>query len=242
MLLKDSIKEVQDAGNDYKTFPRMTYLLLIITGVAGLYIYSLLASIIINAAKIGGEYGKASSLFISYAFLFITLVLIIGFNCKNFIKSLKNYKSYIYGIAFGILLILVPMAYSNFVNLFYQSNISENESQLHSMMMAYPALSVIFIGIIGPVCEELIYRLGIFESIGKPRWIAYLVSIIVFALMHFQPTSENIINELINLPSYLLSGLILALAYDKCNIATSMTAHMINNLFSVIVFIISKSI
>lgn len=242
MLLKEVQTEVSKAGNDYKTFPRLTYLCLIVAGVGGLYLFSLAASIIISAAGIGGEYANASNLFISYSFMAIALILIIGYNIKDFKSSFANLKSYFVGIFFGALIILLPMLYSSIVNLFYKSDINGNEQGLRSIIMAYPTLSIIFLGFIGPICEEIVYRLGIFESIKKPRWLAYVVSILIFAFMHFDVNSNNMINEAINLPVYLLSGTLLAFAYDKFNIATSLTAHVINNLFSVIMFIISQSI
>lgn len=242
MFFKKQFNQVNEAGNDYKTFPRITYLFLVVTGICGLYIYSLLASVIINSANIGGEYLSSSVLFLTYSFLAITLIAIIGNKISTFVKSFINLKSYVFGIIFGIALIVIPMIYSSIVNLFYQSNINSNEQGLRSTIMVYPGLSILFLGIIGPICEEIIYRLGIFESINKPKWIAYLVSIVIFAFMHFDGSSSDITNELINLPSYLLSGAILALAYDKFNIATSLTAHMINNLFSVVMFILSQMI
>ena len=119
---------------------------------------------------------------------------------------------------------------------------SENESVLREIIKAFPALSVFVFGIVGPFCEELTYRVGLFGCFKKYKWLAYLTSIIVFALMHFGFTSPNIIDELVNLPIYLFSGAAFAFAYDKFGLAGSLSAHVTNNLYAIIASIITNYI
>ena len=59
----------------------------------------------------------------------------------------------------------------------------------------------------------------------------------IFALIHFDFQAENIVNELWALPTYLVSGVILGLAYEHRGPACSMTAHLIYNLFAFIVML-----
>ena len=104
---------------------------------------------------------------------------------------------------------------------------------LRSFITIYPFISLIFLGVIGPICEELTYRVGLFSVLKKPKWLAYVIGTLVFALAHFSFTSTNIINELVNLPVYIVSGFALCLAYDKFGLAASLTAHTVNNIYSV---------
>ena len=39
---------------------------------------------------------------------------------------------------------------------------NENEEDLRSFIVVYPITSIIFLGFIGPMCEELTYRVGVF--------------------------------------------------------------------------------
>ena len=58
--------------------------------------------------------------------------------------------------------------------------------------------------------------------------------------MHFGFTSEHIIDELVNLPIYLFSGAAFAVADDKLGLAGSLSAHVLNNLYAIIMSIISN--
>ena len=48
------------------------------------------------------------------------------------------------------------------------------------------------------------------------------------------------VNELLNLPSYMISGFLLTLAYEKFGLACATTAHVFNNLYGVVVTILMK--
>ena len=71
-------------------------------------------------------------------------------------------------------------------------------------------------------------------------FLAYIVTSLVFGLIHFNffATGDALINELLNLPSYVISGFLLTLAYDKFGFACSSVAHIVNNLFSIVVSMI----
>ena len=58
---------------------------------------------------------------------------------------------------------------------------------------------------------------------------------VVFAFIHFDFEAigtPEIVEELWSLPSYLVSGLILTIAYEHRGPACSMTAHVLYNLFA----------
>jgi membrane protease YdiL (CAAX protease family) len=108
-----------------------------------------------------------------------------------------------------------------------------NESAVVAMMKGYPLMSFVAFVILGPVCEELTYRLGLFSGIRRYSKIAaYCVVIVLFGLIHFDFQTTDWTNELLNLPYYMSAGAILCFVYDKEDLSTSMYAHVTNNLVS----------
>ena len=75
-----------------------------------------------------------------------------------------------------------------------------------------------------PVCEELVFRVGIFRFLRTraPRWVAFGVSAGLFALLHA--------NWMSSLPLFIL-GLVFAVSYERTGrIAVPMIAHALFNL------------
>ena len=177
----------------------------------------------------------------SYGILIICLFGIIGFNeVPKLFKKYNRIKIYIVAlIAFGTL-ILFDFCYSFFLSAI-KPGVTENanESGINQIMKSYPVLSLFFFGIIGPVCEELTYRVGLFSFCKrKSKTLAYLVTILLFSLIHFNIDFEaenivnNIVNELLNLPYYAFAGFLFSFVYDNYGFEASSLAHVINNVFS----------
>lgn len=226
---------------DSKSLSLIKKIVLFLVGCAGIYIASLLAALFLFGSTLPEDSKNAIITFVTYTILFIALAGIVNVDVKKLIIDFKKWKSWLIGIGFAAAMILFPIIYTAIVSLFYQYHVNENESSLRSIISIYPVLSIIIFGMVGPLCEELTYRVGLFGSLIKVKWLAYTVSIIVFAMMHFSFTSPNIYDELVNLPSYLVSGALMAIAYDKFGLAASLSAHMINNLYAVIVSIATKN-
>ena len=216
-------------------------ILFLLIGIAGLFVFSIIAAVLAKTFGLQSEeeYLGATN-FITYALLFITLIAILNVDVLKLKKEFKDWLAYVVGIGFGIGLIVFSIAYTNIINLFQDTEINENETALRSFITVYPVTSLFFLGIIGPICEELTYRVSLFGVLKKPKWLAYVIGTVVFALAHFSFTSETIINELINLPVYVVSGFLLCLAYDKFGLASSLTAHTVNNIYSVGMVILAK--
>jgi membrane protease YdiL (CAAX protease family) len=170
------------------------------------------------------------------------------------------------GIGFLVMIIInyvFSFLYSNFVP-FYGAN--SNQVGVEDYIKALPVLSFFPIVLFAPFCEELTYRIGLVDSIGhKNRWLGIVLASIVFGLIHFDFSAilsyseglqayeantitadqllilkEDLLNEFLNLPVYILNGVVLAFVYAKSgDISTSMTLHLSNNLFSYIEIIIS---
>jgi membrane protease YdiL (CAAX protease family) len=63
---------------------------------------------------------------------------------------------------------------------------------------------------------------------------------VVFSFFLHSDHAENIVEELWSLPSYLVSGLLLTLAYELRGPACSMTAHACYNLIAIIMIMVAR--
>lgn len=227
----------------------------IIVFFVGFVILNLLASVIttIIVSTLPGETVKEQMAFfsskpvyqmtvmtISYLTIFIALALILLPNWKVIFEHFKDYRKYILGVLFGIGLMVFSALYNA---IFKESLSNENQTNVVNYMTQYPLFAITIVAIVGPICEELTYRVGLFSLCAKyKKWLAYVVSALIFAVIHINFASTDIVTELISLPTYLVCGLTLAFAYDKFGLATSTTAHVTNNLIAAIGAIMSTSL
>ena len=202
-------------------------------GTAGLMIISLITALIVYF--INQQEDDAKTVLITYSILFAVMFTIAAFDIPKLKNDFKKYQSYVYGGLMGFAILGVTMSYTGIVNLFYQFNINENELSAQNIINTYPVASIFIIGMAGPICEELTYRVGIFSLLNKVnKYLAFAVTTVVFAFAHFDISSTHIADEFINLPAYLASGFMLTFAYYKLGFVGSMSAHITNNLIAVI--------
>lgn len=209
--------------------------------IVGFLFIKVIALIFQLIGQNGGWYFIASGTYsgaINFASYFVTLgiiILILSNNSNQFFKEFANKWTWIYGLGFGFLLMIASSAVTAFMNLFQQVGENANESAIDSITTSFPVLSVIVFGLLGPICEEFTFRVGLFSFLKKyNRIAAYLGTAIVFGFLHFTFNPSTIITELINLPSYIVAGLLLCYFYDYKGIGASTVAHMTNNLFAII--------
>ena len=119
-----------------------------------------------------------------------------------------------------------------------------NQNIVLEMIDNAPVLSFISMVIFAPILEEITYRYFLYGGIAKynRKW-AIILSGFVFMCVHatasFSKENVDIVRELILLPPYMFSGVVLAYAYDKTdNLATSTCIHSLNNLISFILSVI----
>jgi len=90
-----------------------------------------------------------------------------------------------------------------------------------------PLAIVIFVAVvvIAPLCEEIVYRgllWGAVERLGANRWVAMVVTTLLFALAHFEFTRT---------PLLLVVAIPIALARLYTDgLLASIVAHQVNNL------------
>lgn len=215
----------------------------------GFLFLNLLATIISLIAQSGNWYFQASGTasgainFACYLIIFGVLFLVLSKDSLKYLKEFAHLDSWLYGVAFGFLLMLASSAVTSFMQLFQQTGSNANENSIDSITTSFPVLSLLVFGIIGPVCEEFTYRIGLFTLVKKyNRALAYIATSVVFGLLHFSFNMQNIVTELINLPSYIVAGLLLCYFYDYKGIGASTVAHVSNNLFALLTQIIMSLI
>ena len=211
----------------------------------GMLIAELIFSIFTIGIKDNESLRSTVILSLTYLSMFVGLLMIpLVTRRKEFLSKYKRPLDYIYGIAYAITIVLASMALSALISLFYEAGDNANQVAVIQVSKNYPILAFFILGIIGPICEELTYRVGLYSLFRRiNKYLAFAITIIIFALIHFDFesfTNGNLIEELWALPSYVLSGLILTLAYEHRGPACSMTAHMAYNTFAFLMILIAK--
>ena len=182
---------------------------------------------------------------VRYGLCAVAIGLVLIHDYHKFPVHLKNWKPWVIGIGFAAALVGATMVYNIIVNSFYPTTVNENQSIVNDVIGSYPILSIFLLGILGPLVEEFTYRVGLYSFFRRiNKYAAYALTIVIFALIHFNflAKGDDMINELLNLPAYMISGFLLTLAYEKFGIACAVTAHIGNNLYSVIMTIIMNLI
>lgn len=163
---------------------------------------------------------------------------------KYFLKNFLHIESYAWGIIIGALMIGLSLGYSYLLT---KLNIDTNSNQVgvETMVNQYQILSFFVVVIFGPIYEEFIFRVAIFDLFHKFNKVtAYIVTILLFVLVHLNFIGNNInpIAELAAIPSYLICSISLTFLYDRFGYSASLTAHILNNLVSYLLIVMSIAI
>ncbi|MCQ2815058.1 MAG: CPBP family intramembrane metalloprotease [Bacilli bacterium] len=222
-------------------FPILHQLLFFLIGLFGLMVFNVLFEVIFLPLY-ETNISRFTILvnFLSYILLFIALLLIFCLNRKfrYFFSHFLDWRSYVAGIAVCGLIYGLTVLYNILLSLGYNVTDGLNQQTSVNMIQNYPTMSFFMIVLLGPICEEITYRLGLFTLLSRVnRYLAYTVTILVFSLIHFKFNASNLLNELANLPNYLIAGFFLTLVYEKFGISASFIAHIANNLLSFILIL-----
>lgn len=220
-------------------------LILFLFGWVGLNIISVAVSRIVIACNLGDKLLIDALInFICYGTLFIGFVFILWKDSLKILKKFKNGKSWLIGLAiFGVMLVF-NISVNLILKAAFPNEIGQNQSSVNSITKTYPILSTIFFAFIGPICEELTYRLGLFSLLRRRnRVIAYVASSLIFGLIHFGWSTigtNAFFIELATSPVYIGMGVILGLSYDLFGPAPTIIAHVLNNSFGIVPAIFEK--
>ena len=171
----------------------------------------------------------------TYLAMFAGLAAVILFTRRNlFASKFTNGIDYLYGLAYAVTVITLSSVLNILISFIHPADVNNaNQSAAETMSLNYPILMFFVVGLLGPICEELTYRVGLYSFLRRiNKWLALAITTIVFALIHFEFGADDIVSELWALPSYILAGVILTYAYEHRGPACSISAHMTYNLFA----------
>ena len=181
---------------------------------------------------------------ICYIGLIIALALIANKDLLKLVPSFKQWQSYIAGLICFASIIVFSMTYGSIIEYLKEIEVikiptgdNANQTAIVSLEKLFPFTSLIVFGFIGPICEELTYRTGLFSLLRrKNKFLAYFVTIILFAFIHFNYSNDTatLLNELLQLPHYMFAAFAFSFTYDKFGFAGSVSAHITNNVFSLL--------
>ena len=124
--------------------------------------------------------------FIIYFILYGILSLICCTDIINLLPTFKKGKEFLTDLGYGGMLVCVSLIVNIFFNLIgkmFHLNVEENanETGIDSIVSIFPILSLIIFGIIGPICEEFTYRLGLFSLLKRAnRILPYILTALIF--------------------------------------------------------------
>ena len=179
---------------------------------------------------------------LTYLAMFAGLISVILFTRRSyFFSKFTNGVDYLYGLAYAITVIALCTVLNILLSFIGPAQDNANQSAAVIMINNYPLLTFFMIGFLGPVCEELTYRVGLYSFLRRiNKWAALAITTVVFALIHFDFQATDIVVELWSLPTYLLSGAILTYAYEHRGPACSISAHMTYNIFAFLMIIVQN--
>ena len=225
------------------TFLNPSYeIFLIVLGLAGFTLFDFIFALIFRNIYIANNlHGLMLINVASYLVFFIFILFVFFRFLRAFLDKFKDYWSYLYGIIGAVVLALGTIIINLIFNLIYpHSGDNVNQTALVNICRMYPAISIIVFGIIGPICEEFVYRVGLFSFLKRIHpALAYAGTALIFGLIHIDFGASDMVLEIIALPTYIWGGLCLSFIYEIRGVAASCTSHILNNVYSFIMILVS---
>ena len=223
----------------------------------GALIISIIFGLIIKNFNISMSESDANSYLnlLTYLVLFVSLIFICYKDLHQDITKLQEddvsflYKVVAsYGIFYAINLCISMLSqnidiYANICgNLLGQRNnlvlVSDNQSVIEEILSSKSAWAMIIsAGILGPICEEIVFRKSIFD-ICKTKEMGLIVSSLLFGSIHVISSlgMYNGLSIILMTIPYVFSGVALGYIYIKndCNIWVPTTVHIASNVISIL--------
>ena len=149
----------------------------------------------------------------------------IGINGASAINLRQKSNVWVY-IVVGILGLVLPICCSGVIGLWSMGleTIGYKLSELSVPVVSVGdlVLAIITVAIVPAICEELLFRGMVLNGLrSKGKWVAILISALVFALMH---------SNIEQLPYTFMLGVVLGyIAYETGSIIPSIVMHTFNN-------------
>ena len=187
--------------------------------------------------KTGFELDMIPNILISEAMLIVPTFFMLLFG-KEKVTEVLSIRKIKWSTFFGV--IAFTMASSPLVTLvnlasqlFVENTVTENSTQFLSL---HPLLLIFFVGVLAPVCEELVFRGAIFGGMKKEGNVfkAIMASGFLFGLLHMN----------INQASYaFVIGILLGFLVEATgSIFSSVLFHVLVNATNAVMMIVSDSV
>ncbi len=173
---------------------------------------------------------------VGYTIMIIILAKFFKPELKDNIKTFKDdFKNNWHKMLIITFLLTVLLYISNYLVVRFMGTFAENEIIARSQLKSSPVIMGFSIIILGPIVEEMIYRLP-FKRVEKHKLLNFFVYSLIFALAHIAFT--NGIKELIYLIPYSFLSLSIGYSFYKTgNIYMSIIVHILNNFINVMVLL-----
>ena len=199
-----------------------------------------------NIGLVGDEYNVGFSLAVNGSAYFVegAILVILAIKEKDNVFKKIHIKPILFGLIGFAIMYAVNLVGGVINNIVYtiagiEETTNANQASVIEMVKAFPIMSFLMIVILGPVCEELTYRVGLFSFLRKKHvGLAIVGSALIFGLIHFgykeafSGDPKLLIVEVMSFFNYFSAGIVLGIFYHKCGFYASLTAHIANNLYS----------
>jgi membrane protease YdiL (CAAX protease family) len=143
----------------------------------------------------------------------------LAWQWKELVKNKKLWKAV--GLAF--VFILLAKALGLVIMRSLGAAGSHNGEVAVQSVSQFPVIMTIYLSLIAPVAEELVFRFSFKNIIGQ-KWLFIIVSSIVFGSLHV------LSGDFVAIFPYLFTGFVLAFFYVRTkNIFVTILAHLISN-------------
>ncbi|MCR5309451.1 MAG: CPBP family intramembrane metalloprotease [Bacilli bacterium] len=224
----------KDDKNDGK-LPFMTKLIIFLCGFSytGFLLLQLIWLIILGNIFEDKNAANVAILTGTYLTLFVIMIAFAIKNKKYFLSKIKDPTKYLYGLLFGVVTIGIEIIVSYIIQSICPSDVNANQQTVIDFTTSYPTLMFFITVLVGPLCEEFTYRVGLYELLKeKNETLAFILTSIIFAFIHIQFTDTTFLAEITALPVYLTIGFCLTYGYKLYGLPCSYVAHAFLNLIS----------
>ena len=208
---------------------------LFLTGWLGLkglaqIIANILVGMVRNGSLPAGDYSTTLN-YTCYGILFVILAGIASIYIPKLFKSFTK-PEFLWGFMVYAVIIGFDIVWG-MISKNLGATTNENETAIETITKVNLPLSLLFLGVLGPICEELTYRVGLFNFSRRiNRVVGYLVASVLFGLIHIHDFAS--VNEWLSYPPYVFAGLAFAFAYEKWGFGASTLAHVTNNVLALL--------
>ena len=175
----------------------------------------------------------------------VLLIILFIIYYKDLKKDFKNFKTNFWenmDVAIKYWLTgLIVMAASNAIITFLATGAqANNEMSVQTMIHGAPLASFIAAGILAPIIEELTFRKSFYDTFHN-KWLFILTSGLVFGGLHVI-SSTTWQDFLFIIPYSALGIAFAAMVYNRKNICTSISMHLIHNIVLILLSITTMAV